>query len=106
MIAVMLKAGVVGVVGALILGAGFWTGDVLSSPPSPAQAAQAAEESGGDIPSAPAPAAAHPAFAPLRAAVDKLLRADDASAGVTLTELGGASPQTWSLNGDEQFTAA
>jgi beta-lactamase class A len=38
--------------------------------------------------------------------VQQLLSAAGAQGGVTLTELGGRNPQSWSLNGDEQFTAA
>ena len=42
----------------------------------------------------------------LTAAVDRLVAASGGSAGVTLVELGGASPISWSFNGGEVFTAA
>jgi beta-lactamase class A len=48
----------------------------------------------------------HPDFEQLQARIDTLLADAGASGGVTLVELGGASPQTWSLNGDQEFTAA
>jgi beta-lactamase class A len=48
----------------------------------------------------------HPSFDRLQSSVAQLLKAAGASGGVTVTELGGPSPQTWSLQGDQQFTAA
>jgi beta-lactamase class A len=42
----------------------------------------------------------------LTATVDALVAASGGSASVTLVELGGATPITWSLNGGEMFTAA
>ena len=42
----------------------------------------------------------------LQAEVSELLSSDGAEGGVSLIELGGDRPVTWSLNGDEQFVAA
>jgi beta-lactamase class A len=42
----------------------------------------------------------------LTATVDALVAASGGVAGVTLIELGGATPITWSFNGGEVFTAA
>lgn len=42
----------------------------------------------------------------LTAAVEPLIQASGGSAGVELVELGGASPLTWSYNGDAVFVAA
>ena len=42
----------------------------------------------------------------LGAAVDSLISASGGVAGVTLIELGGTDPVTWSVNGEEGFTAA
>jgi beta-lactamase class A len=56
---------------------------------------------------APAPGATpRPAFAQLQRTVQQLLVQGGADGAVTLTELGGSSPQTWSLNGDKPFVAA
>ncbi len=43
---------------------------------------------------------------PLTIAIGALVAASGAAAGVTLIELGGTEPVTWSLNGGEIFTAA
>src|SRR5204862_4837652 len=48
----------------------------------------------------------HPAFDSLNRKVSQLLDAAGASGGVTVAELAGPGPQTWALNGDQQFTAA
>jgi beta-lactamase class A len=56
---------------------------------------------------APAPSSRpHPGFERLQARIDELLGEAGASGGVTLVELGGADPQAWSLNGDQDFIAA
>lgn len=52
------------------------------------------------------PAGAHPTFDVLQQSVVKLLDAADATGAVTVAELGGPSPQTWSYGGDQQFVAA
>jgi beta-lactamase class A len=67
-------------------------------------------------PSTPEVAGAVPTLAPipsvardvtqLAAAVDTLITASGATAGVTLIELGGTDPVSWSANGAEVFTAA
>lgn len=48
----------------------------------------------------------HPSFTPLQDQVQQLAQAAGAQVGVTLLELDGPYPQTWSLNGERQFTAA
>jgi beta-lactamase class A len=45
-------------------------------------------------------------LSPLAASVDALITAGGATAGVTLIELGGADPLSWSANGAQVFTAA
>ena len=45
-------------------------------------------------------------LSPLAASVDTLIAAGGATAGVTLIELGGADPLSWSANGAQVFTAA
>jgi beta-lactamase class A len=96
----VLKGGIAAaVVGVLFVLAGFWAGFAL---------ARQNDTSLGSVAS-PAPAAAaspRAGFAALQATVAQLLNAAGASAGVTLTELDGPSPRTWSLNGDESFSAA
>lgn len=42
----------------------------------------------------------------LTADIDQLVASSGGSAGVTLVELGGATPLVWSLNGGQAFTAA
>lgn len=49
---------------------------------------------------------AHPSFDPLQQEVDTLVQDAGATAGVTLVELGGSQPQSWSSSGDESFVAA
>ena len=104
----MLKAGVVAAAtGILFLAAGFWAGLSLSrsygrvSAQEPGAAGQqpAASSSGGQ-------AQAHPSFEGLRKAVDQLLNDADASGGVSLIELAGPGPQSWSYQGGMQFVAA
>jgi len=61
------------------------------------------------VPGLPAPdggAGARPGFDHLQAAVTQLLRAAGATGGVTVIELGGPAPQSWSYQGDQQFVAA
>ncbi len=50
--------------------------------------------------------AGHPGFDGLQRAVAQVLSSAEATGAVSLIELGGTSPASWSLNGDEQFTAA
>lgn len=59
----------------------------------------------------PAPATPQPtptprSFDELQSQVLALLRAAGVEAGVSLVEVGGAAPVSWSLNGDESFVAA
>jgi beta-lactamase class A len=56
-------------------------------------------------PSAP-PAVARPGFGALQQTVIRLFADAGASGGVTVSELGGPSPQTWSYDGDQTFVAA
>jgi beta-lactamase class A len=63
------------------------------------------------LPDTPAPppgllARPHPAFDSLKASVQDLLDEAGATGGVTVIELGGNQPQSWSLDGDEKFPAA
>src|SRR2546429_9622168 len=69
---------------------------------APTQAA-AADASGTATPAASAP---HPSFDGLQRSVTQLLAAAGAVGGVTVTELDGAGPPTWSFNGDQTFVAA
>ncbi|MBO0683940.1 MAG: serine hydrolase [Candidatus Dormibacteraeota bacterium] len=48
----------------------------------------------------------HPSFAGLGAEVDQLLQEAGGAGGITLIELGGRDPRSWSLNGDQTFVAA
>jgi beta-lactamase class A len=98
----VLKGGIaLAIVGALFVLGGFWAGFTL------------ARQDGASLRSAaaatppPTPGAATRAdFTGLNRSVAQLLSAAGASGGVTLSELGGSDAQTWSLNGDESFTAA
>ena len=96
----MLKGGIAAaVLGVAFVLAGFWAGFVLArqNDTSLSSAAPAAPGAAGTP---------RPSFTGLQAAVAQLAGSAGATAGVTLTELGGPNPQTWSLNGDETFTAA
>jgi len=91
----VLKGGVaLAVLGVLFLAAGILLGLAV---------AQGGLQS---LPGLSAPETPRPAFAGLERAVSAVLDSADATGGVTLAELGGPSPQTWSYNGDEQFVAA
>jgi beta-lactamase class A len=48
----------------------------------------------------------HNDFAILDSQIDAIQQGSGARIGVSLIELGGAAPQTWSFNGDRQFAAA
>ncbi len=54
----------------------------------------------------PAPTPPPRSFATLESEIGQLLQAVGATGGVSLIELGGGQPQSWSLNGDESFSAA
>ncbi|HSR26065.1 MAG TPA: serine hydrolase [Candidatus Eisenbacteria bacterium] len=101
----MLRGGVAAaVLGALFVVVGFWAGFSLarsSGDQSPVRADAAATG-----PSSTKRGAPHPSFDGLQHTVAQLLVAAGADGGVTLTELEGSSPQTWSLNGDQRFVAA
>lgn len=97
----MLKGGIAAaIVGVAFVLAGFWAGFALARQDDTSLATSAS--------AAPivAATATRPTFAALQTTVAQLVGAAGATAGVTLTELGGSNPQTWSLNGDESFTAA
>jgi beta-lactamase class A len=53
----------------------------------------------------PIPSAARD-VSPLNVTIDAAVASSGAAAGVSLIELGGTDPVSWSLNGDELFTAA
>jgi beta-lactamase class A len=99
---------------ALLAGLGFGVGHSWAAPrPAPAAAGTtvvARDERPDPLPtpSPPPPPAPkpHPPVDLLRADVDALIQGSGASASVTLVELGGADPQTWSLDGDDAFVAA
>ena len=103
---------------ALVLGAAFVLAglalvrDVHSASARTAAAARAAEQpEPSATPSAtptptPVPTPTPRSFTGLQAEVEDLLQAAGADGGVSLVELGGASAQSWSLNGDESFVAA
>jgi len=100
----VLKGGIAAaVVGALFVLAGFSAGFFLARHDDTTlrTAAGATAEA-----AAPSPTSTRADFTRLNQAVAQLLSAAGATGGVTLTELGGSNPQTWSLNGDQQFTAA
>ena len=89
----MLKGGLLAILaGALFLFAGIWVGAVVAGHVRPA------------IPTSPT--GPHPSFDPLQADVEQLVQASGAAVGVTLIELGGPSPGTWSYDGDRSFVAA
>ena len=84
--------------GLLCLGGGIWAGLTLTGPASAGFSLDQPEAAATQVP--------HPSFDPLQGDVDDLLRTAGATGGVTLTELGGPSPQTWSDGGTTSFTAA
>ena len=111
MISDVLKAGAVAAVaGVLFLLAGFWAGFSLSRTGTTVQPEQTAVA--GEPVQTPAPAVSgrparpHPSFNALEQTVTQLLQAADASGGLSLTELGGPNPQSWSYQGDLRFAAA
>jgi len=103
MIPPVLKGGIAAaVIGALFVLAGFWAGFTLARS---GDDAQALDPTAAGTTASP-PSGPHPSFDPLQRSVGQLLAAAGTVGGVTLTELEGSSPQTWSLNGDQQFVAA
>jgi len=94
--------------GALFVLAGVWVGYSLARPNGSLLPTSADANGGGPTPTqAPTPSVARQAsFDALQTTVNRLLGAADATGAITLTELAGQSPQTWSLNGDQQFVAA
>jgi beta-lactamase class A len=96
----VLKGGIAAaVLGVLFVLAGFWAGFALARQNDTSLSSSASAAPGA----AGTPRAA---FTGLQATVQQLVSAAGATAGVTLMELGGTGPQTWSLNGEESFTAA
>jgi beta-lactamase class A len=105
------------VIGLASLGGGLLVGQRVGAP-RPASAA--APRRGNEVASAPPvattpvvrassptpPAAALRSTADLQAEVGELLTSNGAEGGVSLIELAGAQPETWSWSGDEQFVAA
>ncbi len=111
MIAVVLKAGVVAAAaGALFLFAGIWVGYSFSRTVSSGlQAESAIQSPPPTAPAVSAPTRSAPTregFTTLESSVVQLLNSAGASGGVSLTELGGTSPQSWSYKGDDQMVAA
>jgi beta-lactamase class A len=103
----MLKGGVVAAfVGVLCVVAGLYAGFATSR----ASGSSAGGLGAGTVPGLPGALAgdngSHPSFDRLQAVVTQLMRAAGATGGVTVTELGGPGPQTWSYQGDQQLVAA
>jgi beta-lactamase class A len=100
---VVLKGGIAAaIVGVLFVLAGFWAGFTLArSEDRQLPLSDAAAEQ-----TTPTPGPPHPSFDPLQASVTQVLRAGGADGAVTLAELEGPNPQTWSMDGDQRFTAA
>jgi beta-lactamase class A len=102
----VLRGGIAAaVVGAVFVAAGFWAGFTLARP-NAGQVTIGADADAAGPPTGAKPEAAHPSFDVLNRTVTQLLAAADADGGVTVTELEGASPQTWSFNGDQRHVAA
>jgi beta-lactamase class A len=100
----VLKGGIAAVlVGVLMVIAGFSAGYLLARHDDVTQAAGGAAAAAGAIASSVPTRAG---FDGLQRSVAQQIRAAGASGGVTLAELGGTNPQSWSLNGDQQFIAA
>ena len=98
----MLKGGLLIItVGVVFVLAGFWAGFSLSHAsggPGTALGAEAAAAAASPMPPRN--------FDGLQASVVQLLQAGGARGGVTLVELDGPNPQSWSYNGSQTFTAA
>ena len=94
------------VLGAAALAAGLWVGLVLPRNLAPEQSSSVDLGPSPTEPPRAAPATPRPGFGPLETTVQQLLSDAGATGGVTITELGGPSPQSWSYDGDQQFTAA
>ena len=102
----MLRGGIAAAaVGAVFVLAGFWAGFTLARP-SVGQSPVSADAAASAAPAAARPDASRPGFDGLQRTVTQVLAAAGTDGGVTLTELEGPSPQTWSLDGDQRFTAA
>ncbi len=90
------------IIGVVLVVAGVWAGYALTS-------GGGRLPLGGPAAGNPAPgllSPGHPGFDGLQHAVAQILSDAGATGGVSLMELGGPSPENWSLNGDEQFMAA
>lgn len=101
----MLKGGIaVAILGAALVVAGLWAGYALER-----SGGRAVLPLGGPAAGSPAPGllgTGRLSFDGLQRAVAQVLRDAGATGAVSLAELGGTSPRTWSLDGDQQFTAA
>jgi beta-lactamase class A len=103
----VLKGGIAAaILGGLFVLAGFWAGFTLARSDGGAQLPLSDAAADGSSPTASPAGPPHPSFDPLQRSVTQLLAAGGATGAVTLTELEGGSPQTWSLNGDQRFVAA
>lgn len=91
-------------VGIVFVMAGFGAGYLLARHDDVSQTASGAAAAAAGVIASAVPGRS--GFDALQRSVTQLLGAAGASGGVTLAELGGTSPQTWSYNGDQQFTAA
>ena len=101
----VLKGGIAAaVLGVVFILAGFWAGLLLARHDAATQLPLSDAAANGD-PTSPS-ATPRPSFDGLGRTVAQILRAAGADGAVTLTELEGSGPQTWSLDGDQQFVAA
>jgi beta-lactamase class A len=66
----------------------------------------AAPPAGSATPDSLALAGTHPSFGSLQSQVDSLLQEAGGTGAVSLIELGGPDPRSWSLDGDQSFDAA
>jgi beta-lactamase class A len=78
---------------------------IASDTPAPPAAEVTAEPTPAPAPPPPPPPA-HPSFSPLAQTVAGIVAGSGGQVGVSLIELGGALPTTWSLGGATQMDAA
>ena len=104
------------IIGMMSFSVGFVLADARASAPTPKAGASlspaaamsvAADTAGPPTPAAtPTPAPAHPTFDALARKVDAIIADSGGPVGVSLVELGGVAPSTWSDAGSTQIDAA
>ena len=103
--------------GAMIFSVAWMLADVRASePPAPSITVTVASPPAAETPApaipeatalpAPTPLPVHPSFETLAQAVQAIIAPSGADVGVTLIELGGPLPSTWSDGGSSQVDAA